>query len=161
MLTERQEERLRDALGLLVDRAPYLEPPLGSPSQPALPVRRRLWRPALVGSLAFLLVLAVFLPLAIMRNDPGSTPAAAAPSSLGSATVTEPAAPEGALPSFGAPTPFAGPGGLSLIQSTETDLYASGVGTAGDTVSRWDGEAERWQTVLSAAIRKAGSLWVA
>ena len=37
-----------------------------------------------------------------------------------------------------------------MIQSTETDLYASGVGTAGDTVSRWDGEAEQWQTVLTA-----------
>ncbi|HEX9865854.1 MAG TPA: hypothetical protein VGC03_12895, partial [Acidimicrobiia bacterium] len=107
MLTELQERRLRDALTVLVEAAPD-----SSGMTVASPGRRQ--RPALVGAVAFVLVLAVFLPLWLMQGEKGPASEAniTTPTTETNPSITV-SVEESSEISFGEPMPLtATPGGL-------------------------------------------------
>ena len=144
MLTESQERRLRDALTVLAEAAPD-----SSEMTVASPSRRQ--RPVLVGAVAFVLVLAVFLPLWLMQgeNGPANESNITTP-----ATETNPSTTllvdESSEVSFGQPIPLtATPGGLMSIDAVDDVLYAAS-GGGGDGVFRSADDGVTWENILVA-----------
>jgi hypothetical protein len=156
MLTESQEQRLRDALGALVDEAPD-----GSSLTVTVPTRRQ--QPGLVALIAFVLVLAVFLPLRLIfgGSEPSNESIVLAPTSPvdpGTIAVTS-EEPVGV--SFGEPSPLtAAPAELRTMLSVGNVLYASVVGPT-DRVMRSTDDGSTWETVLEADPGDAEGLFAA
>lgn len=146
MLTETQEERLRDALGALVQAAP-------DESRLAMPPPSGGFRRLPVAIAAFVIVLAVFLPLNLIGD--GSTPSdageeapsVAAPTVTVTSSVDESAVP---LPPFGEPAAISSPPGLvASMQSHGDVLYAATTGITDNVVRSTDG-GSTWETILTA-----------
>jgi hypothetical protein len=155
MLTESQERRLRDALTVLVEAAPD-----SSEVTVASPVRRQ--RPALVGAIAFVLVLAVFLPLWLMQGESGP---ASEPNITRPTTETNPSTTlsveESSEVSIGEPMPLtATPDGLMSIAAAGDVLYAASVGES-DGVLRSTDDGVSWEKILEAVPGDAEGLFSA
>jgi hypothetical protein len=145
MLTESQEQRLRDALGVLVDEAPD-----GSLLTVTVPPRRQ--QPGLVAVIAFVLVLAVFLPLRLIfgGSEPSIESIVSVPTSPVDPGTTAVTSEEPVGVSFGEPAALTGaPGELRTMLSVGNVLYASMVGPT-DRVMRSTDDGSTWETVLEA-----------
>ena len=156
MFTKLQEERLRAALEVLVDDAPD-----GSSLMVEVPTRRQ--RPELVGVMAFVLVLAVFLPLRLLfgGSEPASESVVPGPSSLVDPGTTASTSEKPVGVSFGEPTAVtAAPGALGTMLGVGDVLYASMVGLT-DRVMRSTDDGSTWETVLEADPGDAEGLFAA
>jgi hypothetical protein len=155
MLTESQERRLRGALTVLVEAAPD-----SSEMTVASPGRRQ--RPALVGAFAFVLVLAVFLPLRLMQGENGraSEPNITTPTTETSLSTTL-SVEESAEVSFGQPIPLTTtPDELASIDAIGDVLYAASAGGS-DGVLRSADDGVTWENVLVADPGDAEGLFSA
>ena len=156
MFSESQEDRLRAALGVLVDEAPD-----ASSLVVAAPTRRQ--RPELVGVMAFVLVLVVFLPLRLLfgGSEPATESVVPVPSSLVDPGTTAATSETTSGVSFGEPAAVTVvPGELGKMLSVGTVLYASSVGPT-DRVMRSTDDGSTWETVLEAAPGDAEGLFAA
>jgi len=156
MLTEPQEQRLRDALGVLVDEAPD-----GSSLNVTVPTRRQ--HPGLVAVIAFVLVLAVFLPLRLIfgGSEPSNESIAPVPTSPVDPGTTAATSETTSGASFGEPAALtAAPGELRTMLSVGNVLYASMVGPT-DRVMRSTDDGSTWETVLEADPGDAEGLFAA
>jgi len=156
MLTESQEQRLRDALGVLVDEAPD-----GSTLNVTVPTRRQ--HPGLVAVIAFVLVLAVFLPLRLIfgGSEPSNESIAPVPTSPVDPGTTAATSETASGVSFGEPTAVtAAPAELRAMLGTGDVLYASVVGPT-DRVMRSTDDGSTWETVLEADPGDAEGLFAA
>jgi hypothetical protein len=155
MLTESQERRLRDALTVLVEAAP-------DSSEMTVASRGRRQTPALVGAVAFVLVLAVFLPLWLMQggNGPASEPNTTTPATETNPSTTS-SVEESNEVSFGEPIPLTGtPGGLASIDAVGDVLYAASPGES-DGVLRSADDGVTWEKILEADPGDAEGLFSA
>ncbi len=160
MLTRAQNERLRDALGVLVEIAPDTsELTVGVPSvelSASVPTRRR-FSPVLAGAVGFVVLLAAFSPLVFFRDGsgqqpPGSdTPAVTTtpivPVVTGDEPITIADVPAGVV--LGEPVSVSSPGQVWRLQASGEVLYASLGGPTDQIVQSSDAGAS-WDVVLEA-----------
>jgi hypothetical protein len=145
MLTESQEERLRTALGVLLEMPP-------DNSDLVATVHAGRHRPGLTALVAFLVVVGVLLPLRLIGN--GSTPQTSDLDPLTQASSPNPSTPAvsggglGAV-SFGEPSTLSSPGRMGWLVAGGGALYASTSGFTDRVMRSTDGGLS-WDMLLEA-----------
>lgn len=139
-LTNQQEERLIEALGLIVQSEPI--PALASPRRDS-PWRR----PGMVPVLAFVAVLAVFLPFRLL--DKATEPTDVSPSAGESPATTPPVGPEPDAVTVGDASQIEGVNVSSDLAIAGEDFYTVGLGEV-DQILRSIDEGRSWEPVLTA-----------
>ena len=149
MLTQTQEERLRQALTLLVEAVPeHTQLEATAPAQ-----RRR--RPEIALLAGFAVILAGFVPFLLMRNSGNEAQQDATSTTMVGAT----AAPPGI--SLGEPTPLgAPPWQVSGVAAEGDALYAVTVGHTDQVLMSHDRGAT-WETILEADPGDAEGIFAA
>jgi hypothetical protein len=155
MLTETQEERLRSALETLIEAAPEI-----SHLAPTTPTRRQ--RPGLVAVAAFVVVLAVFLPIRLIQDGSSPADSATATSTPAPSPEANTATPEQSVQtavSFGQPVAVnAAPGEVRTLLATNGVLYASTAGPTDRVMASTD-DGSTWETVLEVDLGDAEGLF--